>query len=82
MRPLFHPYDVTQEADVRQPLDYNVRSRLKHSDQVFKARITNVVSLTEQEKLFHLYILDKAERRIAELTQDTDGEPRIAEADE
>ena len=27
-------------------------------------------------------ILDKAERRIAELTQDEDGEPKIAEADE
>jgi exodeoxyribonuclease VII small subunit len=27
-------------------------------------------------------ILDKAERRIAELTQDADGEPAITEADE
>ena len=56
------PYQVSAEEDVRQPLDYNQRSRLKHTDQVFKARITNVVSLTEHEKLFHLYILDKAER--------------------
>lgn len=56
------PYDVSLEEDVRQPLDFNVRSRLKHIDKVYKAEITNMVSLTETEKLFHLYILDKAER--------------------
>ena len=55
-------YDIRAEEDVRQPLDFNNRSRLKHTDQVFKAEITNVVSLTEDEKLFHLYIKDKAER--------------------
>jgi len=55
-------YDVSLEEDVRQPLDYNNRSRLKHTDRVFKAEISNVVSLTENEKLFHLYILDKQER--------------------
>ena len=55
-------YDVRAEEDVRQPLDFNNRSRLKHTDQVFMAEITNVVSLTEDEKLFHLYIQDKAER--------------------
>jgi len=55
-------YDVRAEEDVLQPLDFNNRSRLKHTDKVFKAEITNVVSLTDDEKLFHLYILDKAER--------------------
>ncbi len=56
------PYDVHAEEDVRKPLDFNNRSRLKHTDQVFRAEITNVVSLTDEEKLFHLYILDKEER--------------------
>ncbi len=55
-------YDVSLEADVQQPLDYSIRGRLKHTDQVFKAEITNIVELTETEKLFHLYILDKDER--------------------
>jgi len=55
-------YDIRAEEDVRQPLDFNNRGRLKHTDQVFKAEITNVVSLTEEEKLFHLFIKDKAER--------------------
>jgi NAD(P)H-flavin reductase len=55
-------YDVNLEEDVRQAVDYNNRSRLKHTDQVFKAEISNIVSLTETEKLFHLYILDKEER--------------------
>mgnify|MGYP002641816322 CR=1 FL=1 len=55
-------YDVNLEEDVCQAVDYNNRSRLKHTDRVFKAEISNVVSLTESEKLFHLYILDKQER--------------------
>jgi sulfhydrogenase subunit gamma (sulfur reductase) len=55
-------YDVRAEEDVRQDLDFNNRSRLKHTDQVFKAEITNVVDLTADEKLFHLYLLDKDER--------------------
>ena len=55
-------YDVSLEEDVRLGLDYNNRARLKHTDRVFKAEISNVVSLTETEKLFHLYILDKQER--------------------
>ena len=55
-------YDVSKEEDVRQPVDFNNRSRLKHTDRVFKAEITNIVSLTAEEKLFHLYLLDKDER--------------------
>ncbi len=55
-------YDVSLEAEVQQPLDFHSRDRLKHTDRVFKAEITNIVQLTETEKLFHLYILDKEER--------------------
>jgi NAD(P)H-flavin reductase len=57
-----HPYDVRQESDILEPVDFNRRSRLKHVDQLFKAEITNVVPLTDQEKLFHIRILDPGER--------------------
>ena len=58
----FHVYDVNQEADVKEPLDFNRRSRLKHVDQTFKAEITNVIRLTEMEKLFQIRLLDDSER--------------------
>jgi NAD(P)H-flavin reductase len=62
MTTLFHPYDVTHEADMTQPLDYNRRSRLKHVDRTFKSEIVNIIRLTEMEKLFQIRILDTADR--------------------
>lgn len=62
MTTLFHPYYITQEAEMTQPLDYNRRSRLKHVDQVFRSEIINVIPVTDMEKLFQLRILDEAER--------------------
>jgi hypothetical protein len=62
MSTVLHPYDVRADLDIQEPLDFNRRAELKHVDQVFKAEITNIVSLTEMEKLFHLRIVDKAER--------------------
>lgn len=62
MTTLFHPYYITQEAEIAQPLDYNRRSQLKHVDQVFRSEIINVIPLTDMEKLFQLRILDGAER--------------------
>lgn len=59
---LLHPYDVRTEPDMQAPLDYNRRNRLKHVDQVYKAEITNIVTLTDLDKLFHLRITDPAER--------------------
>jgi NAD(P)H-flavin reductase len=56
-----HRYDVTLESDMRKGVDFNQRSRLKHVDKVFKAVITNIIPLTEKEKLFRLHILDEAE---------------------
>ncbi len=55
-------YDVRQESDMLQPLDYNRLLRLKPVAKVFKAMITNVIRLTEMEKLFHLRIIDDADR--------------------
>ncbi len=62
MTTLIHPYDVTHEAEMLEPLDFNRRSRLKDVDRVFKAEITNIIRLTEMEKLFHLRIIDETER--------------------
>jgi len=47
---------------MRQLLDFNRRSRLMHVDKVFKAEISNVIRLTEAEKLFQIRILDPGER--------------------
>lgn len=62
MTSLFHPYDVTKEAEVNEPLDFKRRSRLQHVDRTFKAEITNITRLTEMEKLFHIRILRQGER--------------------
>ncbi|MBU0755186.1 MAG: oxidoreductase, partial [Planctomycetes bacterium] len=62
MNPTSKPFDITQEVDMRRPLDFNRRSRLMHVDKVFKAEITNVIRLTEMEKLFQVRIMDDTER--------------------
>ncbi|GAG51010.1 unnamed protein product, partial [marine sediment metagenome] len=55
-------YDVRQESEMLQPLDFNRRLRLKPVAKVFTAEITNVIRLTEMEKLFHLRIVDDTDR--------------------
>ncbi len=62
MNTLFHAYDVNRESEVLEPLDFNRRSRLKHVDKTFKAEITNIIRLTEMEKLFQIRIMDVADR--------------------
>ena len=49
-------------GEMMQPLDFTDRAGLKPSSKVFKAAITNVIRLTEMEKLFHLRIIDDADR--------------------
>lgn len=63
MTEILHPYDVVKESEMCEPLDFNRPSRLKHVDRTFRAEITNVIELTEMEKLFHLRLLDEAERK-------------------
>jgi len=58
----FRAYDVRQESEMLQLLDFNRQLRLKPVAKVFPAQITNVIRLTEMEKLFHLRILDKVDR--------------------
>ncbi len=62
MTRLFHPYDVSREQEVTEPLDFRRRGRLQHVDRSFKSTITNVIRLTDDEKLFHIRIDDLAER--------------------
>ena len=62
MTTVFDPYDVTKEAEINEPLDFKRRSRLQHVDRSFKAEITNIIKLTNNEKLFHIRIIDKADR--------------------
>jgi NAD(P)H-flavin reductase len=62
MTSLFHPYDVKKDIAVRGPVDFHRRDRLQHVDQPHKAEITNVIRLTESEKLFHIRIIDPVER--------------------
>ena len=59
---LLHPYDISKDTEMGEPLDFNRRSRLKDVDRTFKAAITSIIDLTEQEKLFHLRIVDEADR--------------------
>jgi NAD(P)H-flavin reductase len=59
---LLRAYDVRQENEMLQPLDFNRELRLKQVAKVFKAEITNVIRLTAMEKLFHLRIIDDAQR--------------------
>lgn len=62
MSPLFQPYDVTREPEINRPLDFNQKHVLAHVDRTFHAEIISITRLTEMEKLFHIRILDPAER--------------------
>jgi sulfhydrogenase subunit gamma (sulfur reductase) len=57
-----HPYDVTLENEIKEPLNFNIKAHLKHVDQTFKAEISSVIRLTDKEKLYHVRILDDADR--------------------
>ena len=62
MKILAHPYDIKKEEEINQPLDFNRLSRLKHVDKIFKSLITNIIRLTDMEKLFQIRIIDDKER--------------------
>jgi NAD(P)H-flavin reductase len=62
MRALLHAYDVRKESEMSRPADFNDRTTLKPVAKIFKVEITNVIRLTEMEKLFHLRIIDRADR--------------------
>ncbi len=59
----FQPYDIIKDTDMTQPIDFNQRNKLKSVDRAFKAEITNIIRLTDMEKLFQIRIVDDAERQ-------------------
>ncbi len=62
MKTLLHRYDITEEADFQPFSDFNRRAELQHVDRTLKAEITNVIRLTDMEKLFHIRIMNDADR--------------------
>lgn len=58
--------DINTEPFMKRPPEYNRKSVLMRTDKVYKCEIINIVELTETEKLFHLKIMDNAERRLFE----------------
>jgi NAD(P)H-flavin reductase len=62
MNAILHAYEVTKEEDMVEPLDYNRRSRMKNFDKCFKAEITNIIRLTDMEKLFQLRMINEDDK--------------------
>jgi len=58
--------DINTEPFMRQPPPYNHKDVLMRTDKVYKCEIINIVELTDTEKLFHLKILNDAERQLFE----------------
>ncbi len=56
--------DINTEPFMRQPPRYNQKDVFMRTDKVYKCEITNIVELTDLEKLFHLKILNNTERRL------------------
>jgi sulfhydrogenase subunit gamma (sulfur reductase) len=59
---VLHRYDITHEDDFHGMPDFNRKTVLQHVDKTYKAEITNIIHLTEMEKLFHIRIIDPIER--------------------
>ncbi len=56
--------DINLEPFITQPPQYNRKGILMRTDKAYKCEIINIVELTRMEKLFHLKILDPAERAL------------------
>ncbi len=56
--------DINREPFADNVPDFHYQSSLMQTDKGYKCRITNIVPLTEQEKLFQLRILDPDERNL------------------
>lgn len=56
--------DLNREAFASSVPDFNRKSEIMKTDTGYKCRITNIISLTDQEMLFQLRIADPRERSI------------------
>jgi len=64
MRFRIPPQDINRERFATDTPDFHRRSEVMRTDRGYHCRITNIVPLTEQEKLFQLRIIDPVERSI------------------
>ena len=56
--------DINREPFAENVPDFHFRSSVMQTERGYKCRITNIIHLTEQEKLFQLRILDPDERNL------------------
>ena len=56
--------DINTEPFMKEPPPYNKKGVFMRTDKVYKSEIINIVELTENEKLYHMKILDNRERRL------------------
>jgi len=56
--------NINQEPFMTQSPDYNRMSHMMKTDKVYSCLITNIVELTDMEKLFHINFLDPEETEI------------------
>ncbi len=56
--------DINLKPFMTRPPEYTIKDEVMRTDRVYKCEIINIIELTAQEKLFHLKILDPAEREI------------------
>ena len=58
--------DINTEPFMTKPPEFNRKTVVMRTDKTYKCEIINILQLTESEKLFHLKILDDAEREVFE----------------
>jgi len=56
--------DINLEPFMTQPPQFNRKTIIMKTYRVYKSKITNIISLTNQEKLFQIRILDPRERNL------------------
>ncbi len=64
LRFVIPPQDINREDFASSVPDFNRRSEIMRTDFGYKCMVSNIVRLTEQEKLFQLRIIDPVERAL------------------
>ena len=64
LRFVISPQDINREDFASSVPDFNRRSDIIKTDFGYKCVVTNIVRLTEQERLFQLHIIDSVERSL------------------
>ena len=64
LRFVIPPQDINREDFASSKPDFNRRSEIMRTDWGYKCMVTNIVRLTEHERLFQLHIIDPLERAL------------------